>query len=54
VLATEAGGLVGSLDGRRLVWLGDLAASPIGEPRTVPLRDACEGYVDRYAYERRG
>jgi len=52
VVAAEPGGLAGTLDARRLVWLGDLAATPLADPRTVALADACDAYVDRYAYER--
>ncbi len=53
VRAAEPEGLAGTLDARRLVWLGDLAASPAIEPETVPLARACERYVDHYAYDRR-
>ena len=54
VRAAEPEGLAGSFDARRLVWLGDLAASPVTGPRTVALADACGDYVDHYAYEKRG
>jgi hypothetical protein len=55
VTVTAAGpsGLAGTLDARRLVWLGDLAASPVAEPRTVALAQACDRYVDHYAYRRK-
>ena len=55
VRAADPGGLAGTLDARRLVWLGDvdrLADRP--PPRTVPLADACGRYVDHYAYDRKG
>ena len=35
------------------VWLGDLAASPVGDPRTSRSPSACDRYVDHYAYERK-
>ena len=54
VRAAEPSGLAGALGARRRVWLGDLAASPVAEPRTVALADACGDYVDHYAYERGG
>jgi hypothetical protein len=54
VRAAEPNGLADALGARRLVWLGDLAASPAGAPRTIPLRDACGEYVDHYAYDRKG
>jgi len=53
VRAADPGGLAGTLDARRLVWLGDLAASPTTPPLTVPLADACGRYVDHFAYGRR-
>lgn len=52
VRAADPGGLAGTLDARRLVWLGDLAASPTTPPLTVPLADACGHYVDHFAYDR--
>jgi hypothetical protein len=54
VVAAEPNGLADALGARRLVWLGNLAASPTAGPRTVALADACDAYVDRYAYERKG
>jgi hypothetical protein len=54
VRAAEPGGLAGTLGARRLVWLGDLAASPAIAPRTVALAQACDRYVDHYAFERKG
>ena len=45
----------GTLDARRLVWLGD-ARRLAGDRAagTVALADACGRYVDHYAYERKG
>ena len=54
VQAADPGGLAGTLDARRLVWLGALAASPTTPPRTVALADACDQYVDHYTYQRKG
>jgi hypothetical protein len=55
VRAADPGGLAGTLDARRLVWLGNVTASPTAPPpRTVKLADACDRYVDHYAYDRRG
>ncbi len=54
VEAAKPAGLAGTLDARRLVWLGDLAASPAVAPRTVALAQACGRYVDHYAYDRKG
>jgi hypothetical protein len=54
VRAERPDGLEDLLGARRLVWLGDLAASPETSPRTVELPDACDRFVDRFAYERRG
>lgn len=54
VRAAEPGGLAGALDARRLVWLGDLAASPAAGPEALPLANACDRYVDHYAYEKHG
>ncbi len=53
VRAAEPGGLAGTLDARRLVWLGDVTASPTTPPITVPLADACGRYVDHFAYDRK-
>ncbi len=53
VRAREAGGLADALGARRLVWLGNLAASQ-NPPRTVALSAACDRYVDHYAYEKNG
>ncbi|HEY8000437.1 MAG TPA: hypothetical protein VID76_00785 [Solirubrobacterales bacterium] len=54
VEAAEPGGLAGTLNARRLVWLGDLAASPVADPETLALAAACGRYVDHYAYEKNG
>jgi hypothetical protein len=54
VRAAEPDGLAGALDARRLVWLGDLAASPVADPQTTALAAACRRYVDHFAYEKRG
>ena len=54
VRAAEPAGLAGTLGARRLVWLGDLAATPSGDPQTLALAEACDRYVDRYAYDRKG
>ena len=53
VRATEPNGLADALGARRLVWLGNLAATQ-GSLGTVPLRSACGRYVDHYAYAKRG
>jgi hypothetical protein len=54
VRAADPGGLAGALGAPRRVWLGDLAASPVGGPRTVNLADSCHRYVDHYTLDRRG
>jgi hypothetical protein len=54
VRAAEPGGLAGTLDARRLVWLGNLAASPAVDPKTVAIADACGRYVDHYSFEKLG
>ena len=33
---------------RRRVWLGNIAASPMGATRSVPLTRSCGAYVDHY------
>jgi hypothetical protein len=47
VRAAEPTGLQSALGVPRRVWLGSLAATPVSEPRTVPVRAACNRYVDR-------
>ena len=54
VEAAEPSGLAGTLDARRLVWLGNAAASPSTPPLTVAVADACNRYVDHYAYAKKG
>jgi hypothetical protein len=54
VRAADPGGLAGALGAPRRVWLGDLAASPVSEPQTMPLDQACDRYVDHYSLERGG
>jgi hypothetical protein len=54
IRAADPGGLAGALGAPRRVWLGDLAASPVAEPQTVPLHTACGSYVDHYTLDRRG
>jgi len=54
VEAAGPSGLAGTLDARRLVWLGNVAASPTTPARTVSLASACDLYVDHFAYERKG
>ena len=54
VRAAEPNGLADALGARRLVWLGDLAATPTEEPRTLALAAACGDYVDHYAYDKNG
>jgi hypothetical protein len=34
------------------VWLGALAATPVGEAREVPLAQACDEYVDHFSLAR--
>ena len=53
VRAADPGGLEQALGARRLVWLGNLAASR-SSLGAIPLDDACGRYVDRYAYDREG
>ena len=52
VRATEPSGLQEALGVERRVWLGDLAASPVADPRPVPIEDACGDYVDHFTLER--
>jgi len=33
---------------RRRVWLGSIAASPMGATRSVPLTRSCGAYIDHY------
>ena len=47
VSAAEPSALQRALGVERRVWLGRLAASRAGDPRTVPLAAACGRYVDR-------
>jgi hypothetical protein len=54
VRAADPGGLAGALGAPRRVWLGDLALSPVSEPRTLALKDACDAYVDHYTLDRGG
>ncbi|MGH2987048.1 MAG: hypothetical protein ACRDLO_10225 [Solirubrobacterales bacterium] len=52
VRAAEPSGLQEALGVERRVWLGDLAASPVADPRPVPIEDACGDYVDHFTLER--
>lgn len=54
VRAAEPTGLQDALGVPRRVWLGDLAASPVGEPATESMADACGDYVDSFRLDRRG
>jgi hypothetical protein len=54
VRATEPNDLQDALGVERRVWLGDLAASPVAEPRAELMSDSCDGYVDHFTLERRG
>jgi hypothetical protein len=47
VHAAEPTRLQRALGVPRRVWLGSLAATPVTEPRTVPIAEACDRYVDR-------
>jgi hypothetical protein len=53
VRAADPGGLDGALGARRLVWLGNLAASS-SSLGAIPLKDACGRYVDHFAYAKHG
>jgi hypothetical protein len=52
VRAAEPNGLQEALGVERRVWLGDLAATAVADPRTVPIEDACGEYVDHFTLER--
>jgi hypothetical protein len=54
VMADEPNGLADLLGARRLVWLGNVAASPLVPPRDIALAGACSLYVDHYAYDKNG
>ncbi len=54
VRSAEPSGLADAVGAQRRVWLGDVAASPVADPKAVAIADACERYVDRFALERRG
>jgi hypothetical protein len=54
VRATKPTGLQDALGVERRVWLGDLAASPIAEPKAELMSDSCDEYVDHFTLERRG
>ena len=54
VRAADPSGLAGTLGARRLVWLGDAAASPVTAPRSTTIAAACDRYVDHYAYSKNG
>ena len=54
VRAADPSGLAGTLGARRLVWLGDAAASPATAPRSTTIAAACDRYVDHYAYSKDG
>jgi hypothetical protein len=48
VTAAGPNGLQNALGVPRRVWLGEIAATPVAAPRTVPLAHACGKYVDHY------
>jgi hypothetical protein len=47
VRAAEPTDLQSALGVPRRVWLGALAATPLTDPRTMPVGEACSRYVDR-------
>jgi hypothetical protein len=54
VRATEPSDLQDALGIERRAWLGDLAASPVAEPRAELMSDSCDEYLDHFALERKG
>jgi hypothetical protein len=52
VRAADPTGLQDALGVPRRVWLGDLAATPVAEPKAELMSDACGGYVDHFTLER--
>jgi hypothetical protein len=54
VVPEEPNGLQDALGVPRRIWLGDLAVTPVGEPRTVALAKACGEFVDHFTLDRRG
>jgi hypothetical protein len=54
VRAAEPTGLQDALGVPRRVWLGDLAASPVADPKVELMSDACGKYVDHFTLERSG
>jgi hypothetical protein len=54
VRAADPGGIEAAVNARRLVWLGDLAASRAATAETGPLAAACGRYVDHFAYFKNG
>jgi hypothetical protein len=52
VRADAPSGLQDALGVERRVWLGDLAATPVADPKAELMAEACGDYVDHFTLER--